>query len=126
MIALQSVAADQDPEATPATTVGVPVLVPDVDVRDTGTELTARCRHDGHPIELLHRSGVPTGRGSRVDPRRIPSMPRPGFLRGRHLTGLAVVVRTLERRRKLSPCLWTEPTIKVASERSQRSGPMSC
>ena len=35
-----------------ATIVGVPVLVLDVDVRDTGTELTAHCRHDGDEQEI--------------------------------------------------------------------------
>lgn len=35
-----------------ATIVGVPVLVLDVEVRDTGTELTAHCRHGREQQEI--------------------------------------------------------------------------
>lgn len=39
-------------EPTWATIVGVRVLVLDADIRDTGTELTAHCRHNGDQQEI--------------------------------------------------------------------------
>lgn len=52
MTAFHSVFNEAAAGPTWATIVGVPVLVLDVDVRDTGTELTAHCRHDGDQQEI--------------------------------------------------------------------------
>jgi len=91
--AFHSVFTNEVTEPTWATIVGVPVLVLDADIRDTGTELTAHCRHNGDQQDnLLHRPGVPARHRRRVDPCRLPSMPRPAALSGRDAPGLAAVL----------------------------------
>lgn len=50
--AFHAVISSEVEEPVWATIVGVPVLVLDADIRDTGLEMTAHCRHDGDEQEI--------------------------------------------------------------------------
>ena len=52
MTAFRSVFTEAVTGPTKATIVGVPVLVLEVDIRYTGTELTAHCRHGDYQQEI--------------------------------------------------------------------------